>query len=133
MKVDYTQIHSNYLLGLSDIKNAKIVGCSKGTVRKWRNKNNYSPNFIPNKDVKINKENFLELYNKGLTDLKIAQIINSSESSVNYFRNKLNLKSNQSHDIEIDPIVEQILIGTILGDAYISCKANTCFAYMKCS
>ena len=125
MKIDYIQIEKNYLLGLSDLKNADIVGCSKGTVRKWRNNNKLSPNFKSNIDSKIDQNRFLELYNKNLTDMKISKILNCSEKTVNSLRNKLNLKSHQSHNIEIDLLMEQVLIGTILGDSYISCKANS--------
>jgi len=125
MEIDYKQIEINYNKGFSDIKNAKLVGCSKGTIRNWRNKNSLSPNFLPTKEKALNKEEFLKLYKKGLTDLKIAVILNSSEKAVNSLRNRLKLKSNRSHDIEITKEMEEVLVGTILGDSYIRCVANS--------
>jgi len=125
MKIDYIQIEKNYNMGLSDIKNSRLVGCSKRTVAIWRKKNNLPPNNIPTKDLKIDEDKFLELYKKGLTDLKIALELNSSERTINTLRNKLNLESNQSHNIEITKKMEEIIVGTILGDSYVSCKANS--------
>lgn len=125
MKINYKQIEINYKKGFSDRKNAINVGCSKATVRNWRLKNNLDSNFLPTKEKALDKEKFLKLYNEGLTDLKIAIILNRSEKTVNSLRNRLKLKSNRSHDIEITKEIEEILVGTLLGDSYIRCIANS--------
>lgn len=116
-----------YDSGLSDIKIGEVLKCSKVTIRNWRNKNNLVPNFRPTID-KYNswsKDTFLKLYNDGLTDAKIALKLSISETVVNNYRNKLKLKSNQSHNIEITKDMEEVIVGTLLGDGNINCKSKS--------
>lgn len=121
------QFEQYYKEGLSDYKIAKLLNCAKRTVKLWRDRNGLQPNNLSSKD-KYNswsKEEFYKYYNEGLTDNKIAIKLGVSESVINSFRLKNNLKSNQSHNIIITKDMEEIIVGTLLGDGYINSKSKS--------
>lgn len=126
-KVDYTNFQQQYSLGLSDVDIAKILNCSKRTVGNWRENRGLLPNYTSSREKFDNwsKEEFMLLYNQGLTDKKIANILSIQEAPVNSYRRRLGLKSNQSHDIEITKNMEEILVGTLLGDGNITCTSKS--------
>jgi hypothetical protein len=125
--INYTLIEELYKKGFSDNKIAKEINCSKRTITLWRKKNNFPSNFKRTKDIydSWSKEEFLNLYYQHYTDKKIADILKISEKVINSYRNKNCLPSNQSHNIEITKDMDEIIVGTLLGDGYIDCRSKS--------
>jgi len=70
---------------------------------------------------KINKEQFLELYKQNLSDRTIAKILNVGKTSVCNYRNTLGLPIyNRYKEITLSSFSKEVLIGTLLGDGYLS-------------
>lgn len=122
MKIDYVKVEELYKKGFSDYKIGKILGCNKSNIRRWRLKNNLKSNFKSSKEIhdSWSHEDFIKFYNQGLTDRVIGEKLGVSENSINSYRLKLKLKSNQSHDIPITKELEEVLVGTLLGDGYLN-------------
>lgn len=127
MKIDYIKVDKLYKENLSDGKIAKEIGCSKRAITVWRNKNMLPPNM--RKTIEIHnswsKEIFIDLYNKGYVDIEIAKVLKVSEKTINAYRRKINLPSNQSHNIFISKDMEEIIVGTLLGDGNINCTSKS--------
>lgn len=125
--INYSNFQYQYNLGLSDVDAAKVLNCSKRTVGNWREKNNLPPNVISSREKfeSWSKEKFILLHEQGLTDKKIADVLFIQEASVSAYRRKLGLKSNQSHNINITKDMEEILVGTLLGDGNINCISKS--------
>ena len=116
-----------YDKGFSDKAISIELNVCKATVRNWRNKTGLKPNFISTKERSIElkkKESlFMELYDKGLKDKEIGEKIGFTEKPINNLRRKFLLPSNVHNRTEITKEMEEVLIGTLLGDAHISCRS----------
>lgn len=116
-----------YNKGFSDRKIARDLEVSKGTIRNWREKMSLESNFIStisrSKELLNKKDAFFQLYKEGLTDRIIGEKLGFSEKAINVLRNKLKLPSNIHNNTEITKEMEEVLIGTILGDAHINCRS----------
>ena len=55
----------------------------------------------------------------------ILKVLKISEKTVNAYRRKVKLKSNQSHNIKITKEMEEIIVGTLLGDGHINCNSKS--------
>ena len=77
---------------------------------------------------KIPYDELVELVNKGYTDIQLAEHFKCHISSIEARRKKFNLKVNRKNRIlNIENFSEeefQVLYGTLLGDAYLSCPKN---------
>lgn len=116
-----------YNQGLSDVAASKMLNCSKRTFGNWRERNSLPPNVLSSayKNTLWAKEDLIRLNKQGLTDLKIGKELGISEKTVNFYRNLLKLPSNQSHNIKITKEMEEVLVGTLLGDGYINCTSKS--------
>lgn len=127
-KVNHSNFKDLYDKGLSDKDIADIVSCSKRTVGLWRDRNNLKPNFISTKvqHESWSKEKFLELYKQGLSDKEIGKILFINEKTVNKYRRSNNLPSNKhNREIEITKEMEEVLIGTLLGDGNLASRGQS--------
>lgn len=105
-----------YKEGLDDSKIGRILGVNNITIKDWRESFNLESNFQYKRKFDTNK--FMELYNSGKNYREISEILNVSDSTINEYAISLNLKPNT----KVNKIVptyeeEQIILGTLLGDA----------------
>lgn len=104
---------------------AKYLGMSYTTF--WKNCKKEGINFL--NDSKINKETFLELYNKGMSDPQIAKEMNYGKSAIQAYRSKMSLKPNTVMEVNLTPEQYQIIIGGLLGDSYMNIPKGGANAY----
>jgi hypothetical protein len=67
----------------------------------------------------LSKDEFLVLYYKNYNDLEISKVLNVSHDRIGRLRNKLKLRCNKQNNLikKLTYEEEQILLGTVLGDA----------------
>lgn len=71
------------------------------------------------KQSKINKEEFLNLYNKGINDSNISKYLNIPKSTIRYYRVSILKLPKVAENIKLSQVQEEILCGTLLGDSSI--------------
>jgi len=117
------ELRKYYDLGLSDSKIAEKMDVCTESVRNWRLKNKLNaiariPAGLGNlKFSNINKEKFLELYEKKYNDPKIGEILNESPYTIFRFRTTLGLPPVERFDnIILTEFQKQVFLGHLLGD-----------------
>lgn len=93
-KIDYKKVSELYKKGMTDAQIAKEVGCIKGTVRKWRAKNNLKPNLQVGMKSKIDSDKAMEHYKLGKNDHEIANAVGVNADAVYYWRKIHKLPAN---------------------------------------
>lgn len=98
------------------------------------NPNWHTNTYIMARKIEINKEEYLKYYNMELSDVQISKLMHISNNVLSRFRNSLGLKKYSTEGKHLNkkyPIVkltreiEQLLIGSTLGDASIELDLNT--------
>lgn len=98
------------------------------------NPNWHTNTYIMARKIEINKEEYLKYYNMELSDVQISKLMHISNNVLSRFRNSLGLKKYSTEGKHLNkkyPIVkltreiEQLLIGSTLGDANIELNSNT--------
>lgn len=108
-----------YNEGLSDANIAEKLKFGAKTVKNFRESLKLKKN---NNRIKIKYNDFINYYKDFKTDQEIAQFLNVTQSAVSRFRKDHNLPINKAIDKEIILTNKeyQVLIGSLLGDAYLS-------------
>lgn len=68
---------------------------------------------------KINREKVIELYKEGKTDSEIAKLLGHSVNGIRYIRKDILDFPNITKSYPLTLVQEEIIIGTLLGDAYV--------------
>lgn len=118
-RIDRERFLILYNQGLNDSQIAKQMGRNHVGIKQVRESLKLPSNFKYKRKFDTNK--FLVLYEEGLNDIEISKLLNCSSSSIQEYRTSLNLvtKARKYDDILISHQQEQIIIGTLLGDAHI--------------
>lgn len=78
------------------------------------------------KTSKINKEQYLELYNAGKSDMEISTIMKAPYRTISNFRKQILKLPLVQDNVKITKEQEEILLGTLLGDSTISFTHAQC-------
>jgi hypothetical protein len=74
----------------------------------------------------IDRNKVLELYNKGMTDAKIARILGASPNGIGRIRKDIFHLPIVTKSISLTRDMEEVLVGTILGDAWLGYIHDQC-------
>lgn len=118
-KVEIPEFNKLYNDGLNDSEISRIVGFNHVTIKNYRERLNLPSNFKYKR--KFDTDKFLSLHKEGYNDAEIARLLNMSDSAINDYRNELKLEKNhyKYEEVNLTFEQEQVLIGTILGDAHL--------------
>lgn len=113
-KIKFKELYDK---GLNDTEISKLLNVNNVTIKNWREELSLSTNF--KYEHKFNTEKFKELYDLGLNYTEIAKELNVSDSAISEYGHNLGLEPNTYNKLMPSYEEEQILLGTILGDAYL--------------
>lgn len=111
-----------YNKGYNDTEISKILGVNHVTIKNWREGMNLNSNFKYERKFDTNR--FNDLYNLGYTYEEIAKELSVSSSAIADYGLSLGLTPNTCNKVKPTYKQEQIILGTLYGDAHLKIPTN---------
>lgn len=130
IEIDLNELEKKVSEGLTDIELADYFNCSYTFIGKTRRNLGLKANVRRvGKKILIDREKFIEEINNGRSNDELAKIFKVSPGSIKKAKERFglqNLDQRINEPLILSHIQEEILFGSILGDAYVNPHGKNC-------